>query len=268
METIYDKLQAYLRANKKCLGDDGYIQLDKSPRIKVGLGEYGRELYRKKLGQEEVWADGLQLIEEHLRVWVSTDNSEKIEFVYALVIEDEYLETIYKEVVKTINNKQTPKTKTSMKDYQINEQGILAARAKVMSEAKSAEEQEVIREITKLMSTANREVEVERLLNKFGTNLNIMGGVRAAFIEDNRGNEITLFLIHGDVFVVKGALVENNPPKPFHKFDDESQITLLKCFENDIKEKLTAALEDARKAGKFMSALVYQKALKEEFGVE
>ena len=47
METIYDKLQRCLHENKKYLGDDGYIQLEKSPRIKVGLGEYGRKLFKE-----------------------------------------------------------------------------------------------------------------------------------------------------------------------------------------------------------------------------
>lgn len=268
METIYDKLQRCLRENKKYLGDDGYIQLEKSPRIKVGLGEYGRKVFAKKLGQEEVWADGLQLIEEELRVWVSTDNSEKIDFVYALVIEEEYLAAIYKEVAHTITIKQNSKTKTPMKEYEINERAILETRAKFMASAKSVEEQEQIRKIADMSATANRELEIERLLTKFGSPIKVLGGVRAAFIKDNRGNDVTIFLVHELVYIVKGELVEGNPPKEYFRFDSESQIALLKCLQADIKEKLTEALAKARKEGRLLSAVVYASALAEEFGEE
>lgn len=263
-----------LYKNKQHLNEDGYLHFEKSIEIPVyGVSEDDRCL-------KFHWIDGVQLLfNEEMRIWeiilwLSTKQSEVLGKVNLIFVPEFLHDAIYEETSHTLNvvnsykQKQTSKTKSPMKEYEINERAILDVRAKFMANAKSVEEQEQIRKLADMSATANRELEIERLITKFGAKINLLGGIRAAFIKDNCGNDITIFLVNELVYIVKGELVEGNPPKEFFKFDSESQMTLLRCFQADIKEKLTEALAKARKEGRLLNALVFEKALEEEFGEE
>lgn len=261
-----------LYKNKQYLNEDGYLHFEKSIEAPVsGVSEENKCL-------KFHWIDGVQLLFNEkmgiweIVLWLSTEQSEMIGKVNLVFMSQFLYDAIYKEINHTLNvvnsykQKQTSKTKSPMKEYEINERVILDIRAKFMANAKSAEEQEHIREIADMSATVNRELEIERLLTKFGTKLNLLSDVRAAFVKDNRGNDITIFLVHELVYITKGELVNGNPPKAFFEFDAESQMTILKCLQADIKEKLTKALEKARKEGRALSAVVFKNALEEEFG--
>lgn len=261
-----------LYKNKQHLNGDGYLHFEKSIETPV----YG--VSEENICLKFHWIDGVQLLfNEKMRIWeivlwLSTKQSEVLGKTNLIYLPETLYDAIYEETNHTLNvlnsykQKQTSKTKSPMKGYEINERAILEIRAKFMANAKSAEEQEQIKEIADMSATANRELEIERLLIKFGTQINLLGGVRAAFIKDNRGNDITIFLVHELVYITKGELVKGNPPKAFFEFDAESQMTLLKCLQSDIKEKLTKALAKARKEGRALSAIVFKNALEEEFG--
>ena len=219
------------------------------------------------------------LFNEEMRIWeiilwLSTKQSEVLGKVNLIFVPEFLHDAIYEETSHTLNvvnsykQKQTSKTKSPMKEYEINERAILDFRAKFMANAKSVEEQEQIRKLADMSATANRELEIERLITKFGAKINLLGGIRAAFIKDNRGNDVAIFLVRELVYITKGELVEGNLPKAFFDFDAESQTALLKCLKADIKEKLTKGLAKARKEGSMLRAVVLEQALEEEFGEE
>lgn len=263
-----------LYKNKQHLNGDGYLHFEKSIETPVyGVSEENARL-------KFHWIDGVQLLfNKEMRIWevvlwLSTKQSEVLGKVNLILVPETLYDAIYEETNHTLNvvnsykQIQTSKTKTPMKEYEINERAILDTRAKLMANAKSVEEQEQIRKLADMSAVANRELEIERLLSKFGAKVNVLGGIRAAFIKDNRGNDVTIFLVHELVYITEGELVEGNAPKAFFEFDAESQMGLLKCLQADIKEKLTKALSKARKEGSMLRTAVLAQALEEEFGEE
>ena len=151
-------------------------------------------------------------------------------------------------------------------NYEETQETILAVQAELMSKAETTEEQEAIREAADLVSKCNRECEVERLIEKFGGSK--FFPVKIVVFDDNHGNKVHMFNAGGLVWVTKGELVPENETIPYHRFDAESQMTLLKLFREDIKSKLINGRYAARIFNDTPAFDCYTRLLKEEFGIE
>lgn len=262
-----------LYENKQHLNEDGYLHFENSIEKPVyGVSEDNRCL-------KFHWIDGVQLLfNDEMRiweivVWLSTEQSEVLGKANLIFVPETFYDAIYEEanhtlmVLKSYKQKQSTKTTKPMKtNYEETQETILAVQAELMSKAETTEEQEAIREAADIVSKCNRECEVERLIDKFGGSKFLP--VKIVVFDDYHDNKVHMFNAGGLVWVTKGELVPENEPIPYHRFDAESQMTLLKLLREDIKSKLIKGRDAARVSYNKPALDCYTRLLKEEFGIE